>query len=162
MAEAIRELTVERGLDPQDFVLCRVRPEQAACTPQLFADELEIGGRSSFPRCRVPSAWGDAQRRHPTRRSWRASRASRRGATGQLADVVVTVAASRSVSSSSSTVVSAEAIRFDTAADLRYVGQEYSLTLPVRPDEVARSDVSAVAGHRSVASTPRMSSGTGM
>src|SRR5439155_1036660 len=60
MAEAIRELTVERGLDPRDFVLCAFGGAGGLHATAL-ADELEIS------RILVPalpgafSAWGMLQ-----------------------------------------------------------------------------------------------------
>ena len=142
MAEAIRELTVERGLDPRDFVLCAFGGAGGLHATAL-ADELEIGTIVVPAMPGAFSAWGmlSGDIRHDAVATF--FRALH-DVDGQLANVVSRLQLEiRELLELDG--ISAEVIRFDTAADLRYVGQEYSLTLPVRPEEVARSDAGSAA-----------------
>jgi N-methylhydantoinase A len=135
MAEAIRELTVERGLDVRDFVLCAFGGAGGLHAIAL-AEELDIG------RVLVPalpgafSAWGMLQGdvRHDTVQTFY------RGLDGAGAELPGVVEALKErVGGLLETGRAAEdGIRFELAADLRYVGQEYSLTLPLAGAEVER------------------------
>jgi N-methylhydantoinase A len=135
MAEAIRELTVERGLDPRDFVLCAFGGAGGLHATAL-ADELEI------QRVLVPtmpgafSAWGMLQGdvRHDTVQTFY------RPLHGAGTDLAGTV---EGLQRRVSELLDSDAVRYEAAADLRYVGQEYTLTLPLSDDEVAEIDVHA-------------------
>jgi N-methylhydantoinase A len=133
MAEAIRELTVERGLDPRDFVLCAFGGAGGLHAIAL-AEELEI------TRVLVPtqpgafSAWGMLRGdiRHDAVQTFYRPLD---GAAAELPGVVDRL--QRQVEALMET---GEAVRFEVAADLRYVGQEYTLTLPLPDDHVAGFD----------------------
>jgi N-methylhydantoinase A len=137
MAEAIRELTVERGLDVRDFVLCAFGGAGGLHAIAL-AEELDIG------RVLVPalpgafSAWGMLQGdvRHDTVQTFY------RGLDGAGAELpgVVEALKERVGGLLETASTAGDAVRFELAADLRYVGQEYSLTLPLGGAEVERFD----------------------
>jgi N-methylhydantoinase A len=137
MAEAIRELTVERGLDVRDFVLCAFGGAGGLHAIAL-AEELDIG------RVLVPalpgafSAWGMLQGdvRHDTVQTFY------RGLDGAGAELpgVVEALKERVGGLLETGSAAGDGIRFELAADLRYVGQEYSLTLPLAGAEVERLD----------------------
>lgn len=134
MAEAIRELTVERGLDPRDFTLCAFGGAGGLHATAL-AEELEIS------RVLVPtmpgafSAWGMLQGdvRHDTvqtfYRSLEAAPADLPGAVESLKAQVLGLLERDGAGD--------RPVRFEAASDLRYVGQEYTLTLPLADHEVA-------------------------
>ncbi|WP_283137988.1 hydantoinase/oxoprolinase family protein [Rhizohabitans arisaemae] len=138
MADAIRELTVARGTDPRDFDLLAfggAGPLHAAA----LAEELAI------PRVVVPaspgtlSAWGmlQADVRHDLVRPFFAVLTGAPGVRvpgermaaefGALRDEARELLAAESVERSRMVLRG--------AADLRYAGQEYTLTVPV-PDRV--------------------------
>ncbi len=137
MAEAIRELTVERGLHPKDFVLCAFGGAGGLHAAAL-ADELEID-RILIPA--MPgafSAWGMLQGniRHDSVQTFyrpfenagsdlEQSIDSLRAKVKQLLDA---------------DGVAATQMRFESAADLRYVGQEYTLTLPLAGSRIGGLD----------------------
>jgi N-methylhydantoinase A len=128
MAEAIRELTVERGLHPKDFVLCAFGGAGGMHATAL-ADELEID-RILIPA--MPgafSAWGMLQGniRHDSVQTFYRGYESAEADLEQTLDVL-TSRVSRLLRADG---VAATEMRFETAADLRYVGQEYTLTLPL-------------------------------
>ncbi|MBB4661330.1 hydantoinase/oxoprolinase family protein [Conexibacter arvalis] len=134
MAEAIRELTIERGLDPRDFVLCAFGGAGGLHATAL-AEELEIR------RVLVPampgafSAWGMLQGdvRHDAvqtfYRSLERAPADLPGAAAELEQRVAGLLAADGVDG--------RPVRFEVAGDLRYLGQEYTLTLPLAEHEVA-------------------------
>ena len=134
MAEAIRELTIERGLDPRDFVLCAFGGAGGLHATAL-ADELEIG------RVLVPalpgafSAWGMLQGdvRHDAVQTFY------RELETAPADLPAAVAAlqQRVAGLLEAEGVDGREVRFEVAGDLRYRGQEYTLTLPLEEREVA-------------------------
>ena len=128
MAEAIRELTVERGIDPRTFTLCAFGGAGGLHAAAL-AEELEID------RIVVPalpgsfSAWGMLHSgiRHDVVRSffcpvYEAS-ASVIGAISALVEEVSKLLEDEGIPRSEFFV--------EVSADLRYVGQEYSLTIPI-------------------------------
>jgi N-methylhydantoinase A len=133
MAEAIRELTVERGIDPRDFVLCAFGGAGGLHATAL-ADELEID------RVLVPfmpgafSAWGMLRGdvRHDTVQTFYRSL----DAAPPELPTVVDALRERLGALLATDGGSPREMRFETAADLRYVGQEYSLTLPLAAPEV--------------------------
>jgi N-methylhydantoinase A len=143
MAEAIRELTIERGLDPRDFALCAFGGAGGLHATAL-AEELDI------TRVLVPgmpgafSAWGMLQGdvRHDSvqtfYRSMDSAHGDLPGVVEGLQQQVVELLARDGGGSD-------RPISFEAAADLRYVGQEYTLTLPLAEHEVADLDQHASA-----------------
>ena len=137
MAEAIRELTVERGLDPRDFVLCAFGGAGGLHAIAL-AEELEID------RVLVPtlpgafSAWGMLQGdiRHDAVRTFYHSIDDAAAELPRVVDGLEhQVAQLMEIDG-----VGGDAMRFEVAADLRYVGQEYTLTLPIPAEHVRDFD----------------------
>lgn len=134
MAEAIRELTIERGLDPRDFTLCAFGGAGGLHATAL-AEELEI------TRVLVPampgsfSAWGMLQGdiRHDGvqtfYRSLEEAPADLPQAVEELKQRVSVLLAAEGVDG--------RTVRYEVGADLRYLGQEYTLTLPLSDAEVA-------------------------
>ena len=128
MAEAIREITVERGFHPRDFVLCAFGGAGGLHATAL-AEELEIE-RIVIPRMAGSfSAWGMLQGRirHDVVQTFYKDFDRAAGgidiALVNLRDAMARVLATEGISLSDAT--------FEAAADMRYVGQEYSLTLPL-------------------------------
>ena len=133
MAEAIRELTVERGRDPADFALCAFGGAGGLHATDL-AEELGIA-RVVIPV--IPgafSAWGmlKGDVRHDAVQTFFHDLAEVNGelwrAVGELEDQVRGLLELDGVDG--------QAIHFEVAADLRYEGQEYTLTVPVGSHEV--------------------------
>jgi len=128
MAEAIRELTVERGLHPKDFVLCAFGGAGGMHATAL-ADELEID-RILIPA--MPgafSAWGMLQgniRHDSVQTFYRPFEKA-----GKDLEQSIDSLTSRVKRLLDADGVAATQMRFEAAADLRYVGQEYTLTLPL-------------------------------
>jgi len=137
MAEAIRELTVERGLHPKDFVLCAFGGAGGMHATAL-ADELEID-RILIPA--MPgafSAWGMLQGniRHDSVQTFYRSFEH----AGKDLDRNIELLTSKVGRLLEADGVASTEMRFEAAADLRYVGQEYTLTLPLPASHVRRLD----------------------
>jgi N-methylhydantoinase A len=128
MANAIREITVSRGIDPRDFSLLAfggAGPLHAVA----LAEELSI------PRVVVPanpgvlSAWGmlHTDTRHDLVQSFFVP-------TDELAPAALTAAVEELCARGRSQLhedgVAHDAMELVPAVDLRYVGQEYSVTVP--------------------------------
>jgi len=135
MANAIREITVARGIDPRDFALLAfggAGPLHAAA----LAEELEL------PRIVVPadpgvlSAWGmlQADVRHDLVQSFYTPVAQVRP---EVLDAALEELAERATQLLKEDGVPPEAIALEPAADLRYVGQEYTVTVPFEPGRPA-------------------------
>jgi N-methylhydantoinase A len=129
MAQAIRTLTVEQGVAPSDFALVAfggAGPMHAA----FLARELEI------PETIVPrfpgafSAWGmlETEIRKDFTRSFVTHLADldAAGLGGALADQDAEARAALSAEG-----IADDAARVEHAVDVRYVGQEYTLTIPL-------------------------------
>jgi N-methylhydantoinase A len=130
MAQAIRTLTVEKGIEPREFALVAfggAGPMHAAS----LAQELEV------PEVIVPrypgafSAWGmlETEIRKDFARSYFT----------QLADLDRAALASvfaeqerEAVAALAEEGIAEAATRVEHAVDIRYVGQEYTLTIPLR------------------------------
>lgn len=137
MSEAIRELTVERGLDPRDFTLCMFGGAGGLHATAL-ADELEISS-ILIPRFLGNfSAWGMLQSgiRHDVVRSYfrRLSSADLdlKQQIGLIDNELEELARSESLDINQ--MVKSHSL------DLRYKGQEYSMTIVVDTD----SELSAI------------------
>ncbi|MED5535810.1 MAG: hydantoinase/oxoprolinase family protein [Pseudomonadota bacterium] len=128
MAQAIRELTVERGLDPRDFAICAfggAGPLHAA----FVAKELDIkriivpAGAGSF------SAWGMLQGdlRHDVSityyRRYDEAKSDLSHALKELRQRV-----SDRMKQDDADI---QRLRYEASAEMRYVGQEYSLLVPL-------------------------------
>ena len=129
MAQAIRTLTVERGIEPRDFSLVAfggAGPMHAA----FLADELEID-HIVVPRFPGAfSAWGmlETQLRRDSARGFpfaheTADLEALRAIYSEIGNEV-----SKQISSEG---VSESAISLHYAIDARYIGQEYTLTIPI-------------------------------
>lgn len=130
MAEAIRELTIERGLDPRSFVLAFFGGAGGLHAADV-ADELEI------TRVVIPALPGSFSAvgmlkggiRHDIVRSFFRSQDD---AASEIDEAL------EALRVSAVDVLTEEGIPVDEAfiefaADVRYVGQEYSMTIPVAP-----------------------------
>ncbi|MDA4848379.1 hydantoinase/oxoprolinase family protein [Hoeflea poritis] len=145
MADAIRTITIRRGIDPRDFSLLAfggAGPAQAAA----LAEELEIGEVIIPVHPGAFSAWGMLQTdvRHDFKETFYGfwdqvekddleARFARLEAEGRAYLIEEGVGET--------------AIEFERSADFRYHGQEYVLTIPVPPGTIdmgaARSDFDA-------------------
>jgi len=134
MADAIREITVRRGIDPRDFYLVAfggAGPMHAA----FIAEELEI------PRVVVPaspgafSAWGMLQTnlRYDTVRTLSAELS---GVPVEGVTRLFETMDEETVAVMTRQGIEAEDIIFQRSADLRYVGQEYTVTVPFSSKDV--------------------------
>lgn len=129
MAESIRELTTERGIDPRGFVLCCFGGAGGLHAADV-ADELEIK-RVVVPA--LPGSFSAAGMlkggvQHDLVQSFLRSHPDAE----RDIDVALTALRQRG-----ETMLAAESVPHDEAyfrffADVRYVGQEYSMTVPVR------------------------------
>ncbi|WP_147539080.1 hydantoinase/oxoprolinase family protein [Anaerotruncus rubiinfantis] len=132
MADAIREITVRRGIDPRDFTLLSFggAGPMHAC---LIAEELDIG-EVIVPL--VPgafSAWGmlQADVRHDSVRTL--MRDTRKLTQVQLEGFFVDLRGELGDLLRMEGIASGAA-RFERSFDMRYLGQEYTITVPV-PDD---------------------------
>jgi N-methylhydantoinase A len=142
MAEAIRELTVERGLDPSDFVLCAFGGAGGLHATAL-AEELGIRSILIPTQPGAFSAWGmlKGDIRHDgvstfyrdLERGVRDLPEAVRGIERQVSELLQLDGATN------------DAMRFEAAADLRYIGQEYTLTLPLLAAETTNGASEAIA-----------------
>jgi len=128
MAEAIRELTVERGLDPRNFVLCFFGGAGGLHATDV-ADELEID------RIVIPALPGSFSAvgmlkggiRHDIVRSFFRSQSE---ASAEIDDALLDLHRSAVGVLEKEGIAVADAF-IEFSADVRYVGQEYSMTVPV-------------------------------
>lgn len=129
MAEAIRELTVERGLDPASFTLCAFGGAGGLHAAAL-ANELGIK-RVLLPALQGSfSAWGMLQAgiRHDVIRSF-----FRTAASAEDVRQALTALEARAAALLASEGVREAHMRLQPSADLRYSGQEYALTIGIPP-----------------------------
>jgi N-methylhydantoinase A len=130
MAEAIRALTVERGLDPASFALCAFGGAGGLHATAL-ADELGVT-RVVIPA--LPgsfSAWGMLQGgiRHDVVQSFfRSAEAAAHDLVPALQELE-----DRALALLEAEGVAPEHVLLQASADLRYLGQEYSLTIELPP-----------------------------
>ena len=141
MANAIREITVVRGIDPREFSLVAfggAGPLHAVA----IAEELEIDTVIIPADPGVLSAYGMLQSdtRHDVVQSFfvRVAEAAEDSISATLAELE-----SRARQLLKDDGVPDEAVQLDVSADLRYAGQEYTVTIPF---DVAAGVREAVAG----------------
>jgi N-methylhydantoinase A len=134
MAQAIRKLTVERGIEPRDFALVAfggAGPMHAA----FLAQELEIDEVIVPPAPGAFSAWGMLQTaiRHDLSQTYYAA--------AEGADLEQLDNSYLQLETEARDLLHAEGIgdqdiRMERLLDLRYVGQEHALQIALRPDEI--------------------------
>ena len=126
MANAVRELTVFRGLDPRDYAFGGAGPLHTVA----LAEELEISTVIIPANAGVLSAWGMLQADYRVDKSISFS-----GLIGQLNNKYVREELDQlSVKCKSTLALSSEnnnVHEYNFSADLRYLGQEYTLTIPI-------------------------------
>ena len=129
MANAVRELTVFRGLDPRDYALMAFGGAGPLHTVAL-AEELEISTVIIPANAGVLSAWGMLQADYRVDKSISFS-----GLIGQINNKYVREELDQlSVKCKSTLALSSEnnnVHEYNFSADLRYLGQEYTLTIPI-------------------------------
>lgn len=147
MAQAIRTLTVEKGIEPRDFALVAfggAGPMHAV----FLAQQLEIG-EVIVPRFPGAfSAWGmlETEIRKDSGRAYFTPHAAL-----DHADLAATLGTleEEAFASLSEEGIGGETGRVDHALDLRYVGQEYTLTIPLTSSrEPTEDDFDANLGAR--------------
>lgn len=128
MAEAIRELTVERGLHPRDFTIAAfggAGPLHAA----FLAEELEVERVIAPANPGVFSAWGMLQgdiRHDATMTFYRRLDDSDLDLSEPIAQL-----RDRACREMRADAAARERMRFQVNVELRYTGQEYSLPVPL-------------------------------
>jgi N-methylhydantoinase A len=139
MADAIRTITIRRGIDPRDFTLLAyggAGPAQAAA----LADQLEIGEVIVPVMPGAFSAWGMLQTdvRHDFKTTFY-------GFWDQVTPEAVSAELAKLTQDGRAFLanegLSEAAMTFERYGDFRYQGQEYVLTIPIGPDPV---DMAAV------------------
>jgi N-methylhydantoinase A len=138
MAQAIRTLTVEKGIEPRDFSLVAFGGA-GAMHAVFLARELEIGEVIVPPLPGAFSAWGmlETELRKDFSLSFYASfeRSERAELVKHLEEMEADGRANLREQG-----VAEGAIRVEHAMDLRYEGQEYTLVVPLRSVEEVRDD----------------------
>ena len=138
MAQAIRTLTVEQGIEPRDFALVAfggAGPMHAAFLAPRARDRARSSSRASPARSRPGACCRrEIRQRLQPRRTYAARDDVDRGRAGR--------APAPSSSGDGVAALAEEGVAGDTrrgvehALDIRYVGQEYTLTIPLaRADE---------------------------
>ena len=128
MAQAIRELTVERGLDPADFALCAFGGA-GGLHAVFIAEELGITTVVIPAHQGVLSAWGmlRADVRYDAVQAFHREFGSGLQSSPPTVEALAAQVRSALVDGKGNP----ESVQLSFAADLRYVGQEYFLTVPV-------------------------------
>jgi N-methylhydantoinase A len=139
MADAIRTITIRRGIDPRDFALVAyggAGPAQAAA----LADQLEIAEVIIPVMPGAFSAWGMLQTdvRHDFKATFYGfwDQVTPEAVSAQLAKLEEDGRAYLAKEG-----LAAEAMTFERSGDFRYQGQEYVLTIPIGPDPVDMASV---------------------
>lgn len=135
MANAIREITVHRGIDPRDFSLVAfggAGPLHAVA----LAQELELSRVIVPADPGVLSAWGMLQSdaRHDAVASFYAPVAS---VQPHALDAALADLGERARLLLKEDGVEGDAVRLEPAADMRYSGQEYTVTVPIEEGGLA-------------------------
>jgi N-methylhydantoinase A len=134
MAQTIRELTVERGLDPADFALCAFGGA-GGLHAAFIAEELEINRVIVPAHPGVLSAWGmlRCDIRHDAVHAFHRSLVEGISSAAEtLSSMISRLADDRELGN-----LTNGATRYMRMADLRYADQEYFLTIPMHDDEDA-------------------------
>lgn len=147
MAQAIRNITVDRGIEPREFSLVAfggAGPMHAV----FLARELEIGEVIVPLFAGAFSAWGmlETELRKDFSQSMYVplAAADRADLARRFGDM-----ATEGVEALTHEGVPAESVRVEYAVDARYAGQEYTLTVPVlSADEPAHGDFVATLSQR--------------
>ena len=147
MAQAIRTLTVEKGIEPRDFSIVAFGGA-GAMHAVFLARELEIRELIVPPLPGAFSAWGmlETEVRKDLSLSYFTpfATADRPAIVKLLEDM--DAEGRRSLLDQN---VPDEAIRVEHSLDLRYFGQEYTLTVPTTgPDEIRSENFAEVLGQR--------------
>jgi N-methylhydantoinase A len=143
MAQAIRNITVDRGIEPREFSLVAfggAGPMHAA----FIARELEIGEVVIPPNPGAFSAWGmlETELRRDFSQSYYGTLAG-----ADRADVAA-VLANMEAEARQALVddgIDASAVRVAFALDMRYVAQEYTLTVTIDGDAFPTAETFAKA-----------------
>lgn len=143
-AQLLRLISVQRGYDPRDFTLIAYGGSGPMIAP-FIAEELEI------PRVLIPvippgnfSAWGllMSDLRHTVLQTL-VQRLDAKGSAALLSDTF------QKLESEISDLYAAEGItegvRFQRTADLRYYGQEHTITIPVPSGRYGEGDMVQMA-----------------
>jgi N-methylhydantoinase A len=130
MAQAIRNITVDRGIEPRDFSLVAfggAGPMHAA----FIARELEIGEVVIPPNPGAFSAWGmlETEVRRDFSQSFYGTLVS--SDQSELLGHFETMD-TEAVAALAADGLARQDIRVHHALDMRYVGQEYTLTVPIQ------------------------------
>ena len=147
MAQAIRNITVDRGIEPREFSLVAfggAGPMHAA----FLARELEIGEVIVPPFAGAFSAWGmlETVLRKDFSQSMYVPLAA-----ADRPDIAQRFAgmATNGIDALTHEGVPAESVRVEYAVDARYASQEYTLTVPVlAADEPVQDDFVATLSQR--------------
>ncbi|MFT4307300.1 MAG: hydantoinase/oxoprolinase family protein [Microbacterium sp.] len=129
MANAIREITVARGIDPRDFALVAFGGAGPLHATSL-ADELEIDRVVVPANPGVLSAWGMVHtdtRYDLVRALW----SELRKLDDDALEAAIDSLAQRGRELLADDGFAAEEMRLRPVLDLRYVGQEYTLSVPI-------------------------------
>lgn len=134
MAQAIRTITVEKGIEPRDFAIVAfggAGPMHAA----FLAHELEIRDVIVPPNPGAFSAWGMLQTklRHDFSRSYYVTLEE---ADGPALATELDQIAAEGRDALLEEGVAEPAIQTSFALEMRYVGQEYTVNVPVELDEL--------------------------
>ena len=131
MAQAIRELTVERGLDPRDFSICAfggAGPLHAA----FIAEELDIKKIVIPSVAGAFSAWGMLQ--GDLRHDMTTTYFRKFGEAKADIEDKIAILRERVLNRIKDDGADLGSIHYESSAEMRYTGQEYSLLVPLRKD----------------------------
>jgi len=138
MTNAIRSITVERGLDPRDYTLFSYGGGGG-----LFAAAVsEELGVSPVIVPRAPanfSAWGIVSSDYREDSAHTLVRSFIAEAVGEIRETVETLS-SETIGRLREHGFDAEGIQTDLRADMRFAGQEFTVTVPVEPEWIGDPD----------------------
>jgi len=129
MAQAIRELTVERGLDPREFTICAfggAGPLHAA----FIAEELDIKKIVIPSVAGAFSAWGMLQGdlRHDMTTTYFRKFSEAQTDISETLSLLKKKVLKRIIDDGADL----RYVRYESSAEMRYTGQEYSLLVPLK------------------------------
>ena len=142
MANAIREITVMRGIDPRDFILVAFGGAGPLHATSL-ADELDLDTVVVPVNPGVLSAYGMLQTdtRHDAVQSFYVRVAD---LTTEALDAALSDLEERARLMVKEDGFDDQAIRLEPSADLRYSGQEYTVTLPLHTGDGLRAVIDGI------------------